>query len=323
MKCKICNKYCKSIRSLSSHLKYHDTNLLNYRIMYENFKTPICPYCGEKSKLKKASNIKYCLTCGSKQCISTHCHKMRHSEKTKEILRNKRFNYLKKKNKNTAWQTHHRREMSYLENWFYENVVIKYELCNKYDVIYEYPFYPYFIDFAFLNIQLAVELDGGTHFDKNGDRIQRDKDKDKLLLYNGWSVFRINYQETNEHAIQKFLEYIGNIDILNPKIFESKIHRGKIQKIKKRKYGTRKDYFKKINEEYAENQKETIEIVENSDVDFSKFGWVKKIAELTNRNPQKIQNWMRKFCPDIWAKAYKTTKAKDYKEVSDERERIK
>jgi len=311
MKCKICQKYCESIRSLSLHLKYfHDLKLIKYFIDYEDFQVPKCKYCNDNAKIVRG--LKYRVTCGSLQCISTDLKQRKHSDKTKEILRKKRFNYLKKKNKNTSWQTHHRREMSYLENWFYENIVKEYNLCEKYDIIYEYPFYPYFIDFAFLNIKLAVELDGGTHFKKNGDRIQRDLDKNKLLLNNGWSILRINYQESNENKIQEFLNFLKNIDILNPKVLQSKIFKGSIRKITNKNHLSKNEYLKKIKKESFIREERNIEIVNKSDIDFSKYGWRKKIAKLINKHPQKIQNWMRKYCPDIWKKAHKTKRAKDY-----------
>lgn len=43
--------------------------------------------------------------------------------------------------------------------------------------------FPYFIDFAFVDLKIAIEIDGSQHLLK--DRKQRDELKDKLLTNNG------------------------------------------------------------------------------------------------------------------------------------------
>lgn len=42
------------------------------------------------------------------------------------------------------------------------------------------------------------------------------------------------------------------------------------------------------------------EIVLNSDIDFSKFGWVEKLSKKTNVLPQKISRLMKKLLPDFY-----------------------
>ena len=62
-------------------------------------------------------------------------------------------------------------------------------LDKKYLIYREYPIFPYFIDFAFVNEKIAVEIDGSQHLEE--DRKKRDEEKDKLLISNGWKVLRI------------------------------------------------------------------------------------------------------------------------------------
>ncbi|MDO8641372.1 MAG: HNH endonuclease signature motif containing protein [Nitrosarchaeum sp.] len=35
--------------------------------------------------------------------------------------------------------------------------------------------------------------------------------------------------------------------------------------------------------------------VQESDIDFTKFGWVQSVAKLINKKPQKVNHWMRKY----------------------------
>jgi 5-methylcytosine-specific restriction endonuclease McrA len=68
-----------------------------------------------------------------------------------------------------------------------------------------------------------------------------------------------------------------------------------------------KSKLKLVKKENKWHQKEehNIEIVKKSNVDFSKFGWVKKVSELINKKPQKINKWMKKYLPDILKYAFK------------------
>jgi len=220
------------------------------------------------------------------------------SEKHKEKLRQKRFEYLKQRNGDSAFERRNLGKMSYLEQWFFDNVIIKHNLLKKYDIINEYPFYPYFIDFAFLNIKLAVELDGASHFKNGKYRLQHDINKDNHLIKNGWKVYRIAYNETNENIINNFLNSLNNIEIFENKKLDENLFKGSLLKLKIRR--NRKEYFDELKLKNYEKQKPYIILVLNSKIDFSKFGWVNKIAKIINQKPQKVNGWMKKFMLDFY-----------------------
>ena len=112
------------------------------------------------------------------------------------------------------------------------NVIIKYNLTEKYDIVNELYVYPYFIDFAFQNINVAVELDGKCHFSNGETRNGHDRKKDDFLIEKGWKVFRIGYTENNEETINEFLSYISNIEACE-KVLEARVLN--IKKLKKKK----------------------------------------------------------------------------------------
>lgn len=250
--------------------------------------------CGKDRKKSKGKILK---TCGNKNCIKKLQYKRTHSEETKEKMRQKRFEYLKLKLGKTAWEKRSNKQMSYLENWFYTKIILKYELEKKYDIVNEYPFYPYFIDFAFLNIKLAVELDGACHFNNGDKRINSDIKKDKFLLNNGWTVFRISYKENNDNIINKFLNILNNI-IVNDKLLEPKIYKGKINKIQKQR--TQKEYYDEKRKNYILSQEKYKKQLLNSNIDFSKFGWVSIVSKIINQKPQKVNVWMKKVMPEFY-----------------------
>lgn len=294
MICKICNKYCKSVRGLSTHLQYHNISLINYKIEYDNFIIPKCA-CGKDVKI----NNRTCKTCGDSACI-TKLHKNRtHSDVTKNKIRIKRVEYLKVRRGNSAWENRWNNKLSYLESWFYDNIIVKYNLHSKYDIVNEYPFYPYFIDFAFLNIKLAVELDGACHFNNGEPRKQHDIKRDDFLIENGWKVFRISYKEINTETINKFINILN--DIYNSdKILDNIVYRGKISYFNTKKRRNRKEYCEQIKLNNEQKQKQYIDIVLNSNINFSKFGWVTETSKIINQKPQKVNAWMLRFMKDFY-----------------------
>ena len=67
MKCEICGSESSDTGNFGRHMKRkHGISLLEYRIQYEGFVVPKCPYCGKDRIFygKAATN-----TCGSKECI--------------------------------------------------------------------------------------------------------------------------------------------------------------------------------------------------------------------------------------------------------------
>lgn len=257
-------------------LKYHTSqNFIVKNIKMRNFSE------SRKMILKKYPNI------------------LKHSDKTKEKMRQSRFNYLKKKNGNTPWERRQKREFSYLENWFKDNIILKYSLQNNYDIIYEYSEYPYFIDFAFLNIKLAIELDGKCHFINGNERLQHDIKKDELLVNKGWSVYRIKFDQIESKiTIDKFINFLNTFNNKKPKVYGDDLYSYNEVKNKRQ--------IKKENDKNKKEKIKNLQIIKNielilqSNIDFSKFGWVQKIASILNKKPQKINKFMKKYMLDFY-----------------------
>jgi very-short-patch-repair endonuclease len=125
----------------------------------------------------------------------------KHSDETKHKMREKRLAYMKEHPENTAWRK--RNKPSYPEQCF-----IKFLKENEYDKKYlierEKSLYPYYIDFAFVDIKLAVEIDGSQHI-LDEDRKLNDDLKNQLLLNDGWKVLRIS-----ENIVKNDWETLNN-----------------------------------------------------------------------------------------------------------------
>ena len=127
----------------------------------------------------------------------------KHSEETKEKLRQKFFENVKKRKGNSTWEKRNRREMSGGEKVLHK-LFIKHGIYDLFLVENEFPLYPYFIDFAFINEKVAVEFDGAFH----EKRKAHDEKRDKILLEQGWRTFRIPARTLKDFRIEHLLEFL-------------------------------------------------------------------------------------------------------------------
>jgi len=143
--------------------------------------------------------------------IASKKYTLHHSDESKEKIRIARLKYMKEHPENTAWRTS---TISYPENLFKE-ALERFELDKKYLIAREYSVFPYFIDFAFINEKLAIEIDGSQHLLE--ERKIKDGEKDLLLKNNGWNIIRIaeNQIKTNiDEVIQIVLHSLETKEII-------------------------------------------------------------------------------------------------------------
>jgi len=108
------------------------------------------------------------------------------TEEHKDKIRVSRLNYMKNNPEKTAWRLSN---LSYPEKLFLEKIK-ELELDKKYLIVRERSVFPYFVDFAFENEKIAIEIDGSQH--ENEDRKNSDIKKDELLNELGWIVIRFS-----------------------------------------------------------------------------------------------------------------------------------
>ena len=131
----------------------------------------------------------------------------RHTAQTKEKMRKKRLEWMENNPEKTAWRM---KNMSYPEKCFQE-LMEKYGLDKKYLIYREFSVFPYFIDFAFIDEKVAIEIDGSQHLEEK--RKISDKNKDELLISNNWRVLRFSSNEVifnQSNVIRLLLDFLGN-----------------------------------------------------------------------------------------------------------------
>lgn len=282
-------KTYKNYITLSQSLRDYGTTLIDYMVEYEGLIIPKCA-CGKNCK---NHGLTFRRTCCSMECRKALRSKQITTEETKEKIRRSRSEFFKRKTGNTPWERRAKGEMSYLEIWFHEKCIEK-ELYCKYDIVNEYCEHPYFIDFAFINEKVAVELDGKHHF-IHEDRIIHDNKRDKYLIDKGWKIFRIKYDELNDKSIDSLLLFIPDNKDKN---YENRLIT----------YNTIKNerIEKKLSEKKKNEEKKKLIIehkikeIKESDIIFSKYGWVNKVADILRIPPQKVNSWMLNNMTDFY-----------------------
>jgi very-short-patch-repair endonuclease len=248
MKCDICDREFKNKGGYVSHIKtcnYVNTIKDEIIFLYVDLFIGVNEIgkkfnIGKDTVIKVLGDKKRSISEGVKIARKKYPERYICSEETKEKIRVKRIQFMKNNPDKTAWRTSN---LSYPEKLFLE----KLEMLNwgeKYSIIREYCIFPYFIDFAFVNEKVAVEIDGSQHL--LVDRKERDDKKDKLLLNVGWNVIRITDKEVKSNIDNVMLE-IKNI--LNSKTSSKKYNLGILsipvgyQKKEKNTFGFTKSIF--------------------------------------------------------------------------------
>lgn len=299
-KCKLCDKQLSTLLSLSKHIRMnhkYNGGILNYYLEYENLIIPKCSFCENDAKLLKG--ISFRKTCGNIEC-KNKSHQIKLDEKTKTKISEKMV-LLHKNGLHPGWSFINKdiNRRSYPEKWFIKNVLEKYKLYDKYTIKEKLPFSKYFLDFAIMDLKIDIEIDGQQHI-RNGETILHDKLRDEFMLSHGWAVYRIAWVElknNSEETISKFLKDINN------KNFYIKYNLVDITKYlnpKKQIHGSREKYFEYIKSIRYNDNVYKIQKIKNSDIDFSKFGWVKKVSEIVNIKHQKVNKWMKKYMLDFY-----------------------
>jgi very-short-patch-repair endonuclease/Trp operon repressor len=150
--------------------------------------------------------------------------KYKHTDISKQKLRESRLKWMKDNPDKTAWR---QSNLSYPEKIFLEKILdIKWN--EKYLIIREMSFFPYFADFAFLNEKIVVEIDGSQHELK--ERRERDIKKDELINSKGWTVIRFSASKIIkdiDECLNILSEYLkksdGDVGVYLHKDFVNKI----------------------------------------------------------------------------------------------------
>jgi very-short-patch-repair endonuclease len=158
-----------------------------------------CKRCN-KSFFPIRKSHRYCSKrCGSLNRVVT--------QQTREKLRQAQLKLIAE-GKHKGWQSRSKCKRSYAEQYV-TDILNKNGIIEKADYQFEYRQNKWFIDFAFVDDKIAIEIDGKQH--NYPERKIKDEEKDTWLTANGWSVHRIKWKRPSVKARQELIKELNNI----------------------------------------------------------------------------------------------------------------
>ncbi len=270
-----------------------------------NVQLHVCSFCGRELTTKSglSRHIKYCIMNPNRKVYQSH----KLSKETKEKISQKmKIAHSEGRHKGWANTRKNVNGMSYPELWF--SSVIKNNFNDK-DFEYNLPVGHYKLDFAWPKKMRYIEIDGKQH------ELQKDYDKkrDDWLKSNGWTCLRLSWsfiQTEKENAIKMMKSFID--DSFELKLQDQFFEKKRLEKLKYDNWKAKKaalglvDKSGKVNRTLIptsewEHRKD---IILQSGVDISKFGYVTKLVLKTGLTKRMIEKTIKRF-PSIFQDRFK------------------
>jgi very-short-patch-repair endonuclease len=280
MICNICNKEIDGIKS-GAHKRWCG-HVSKKSVIVENK----CK-CGKVFETKEYRPRRHC----SASCAS----KFSMTQEVRQKISKSRSKYLKDNPDAHPWKNKSKHNSEPCERFK--------QFLRKNDVSFMSEVSPvdgrYFsIDIAFPEEKVGIEINGNQHYNSDKSLKKYYKERHELIESAGWRLFEIHYSQCfSEDRMSKILQHIkasAHIEY----IYDFEI----IKKQDNRKHGTWKDAGVARKLLWDKEQEQHISAVQNSGIDFSKFGWVGKVALIINQKPQKVKNWMIRIMPEFYNK---------------------
>lgn len=283
--CKFCGKFCKSKNGLTVHIKKCPKNP-------EGTPSKKTIYNYEKELRRQPD--------GSLKRLPPH----KHSEETKRKISKIRKEWLSENKDKHVWKKNSKFVSIPCENF---KSFLKSKNINFVEEYEPFQTCNYCIDIAWPDEKIGIEINGNQHYNRDGSLKKYYSDRHLYFENNGWKIFEIHYTKCYNINIEKF-EDILNLPIYDKEyvgVYFSKKEKQEMSKKEKELEKIKRQNIKKEKSEELYNQhKKIIEnLIYNSGIDFSKYGWSGECKEyLRKRNELfdvNVFKNIKKFFPEF------------------------
>lgn len=205
--CKTCNQIFKTRRKLQEHYKENP----NHRQQTEKPHYKLCcRFCGlEKETTKEGMTLheKYCSYNPNKSFNTWYGKTL--NESTKKLISDKMKIAHKEKRAGT-FPSRKNKEHSYPEKWLIKVLKSELNMIENIDYETEKYFHGQFLDFAWNDKKLCIEMDGEQHERYLSVRL-KDIQKEKNLHKDGWKLLRVkwkNVYNNTQYWIEEIKKFI-------------------------------------------------------------------------------------------------------------------
>lgn len=297
-----CEK-CQTDISNCNYKKHY--NVCNGKKIYKKFEC--CPYCFKTHNEidgQFQNHVRWCLKNPNRNKTKKEKVKKEIRKKLSKEEISKKISVAMKKchaeGRHPGWSFINKdiNRRSYPEKVIF-NFIQKNDLNVRFKIVEKCPISKYFLDFAFIDLKIDLEVDGKQHY-SNKEAIEHDKVRNVFLENKGWKIYRINWAEFLKNKIaefEKFLEFVNNIDSktsvyydISEIILKPKKKYGNIQEFNRKRIEENDKQFIKNNDDYLKN-------INYNFINFNKFGWGSRLKKDGIKNPRKF---LRLMLPEFY-----------------------
>lgn len=285
-KCGEC-KHCKkifdnlSVQDKANHSRWCDENP---KSAMRKHKTLSCVRCGIQFQLLNPKDKKR--TC---QYECQHSH----TDEQKKKLQDIRKEFLKLNPDKHVWKRSNKFKSVPCEN-------VKSFLIKR-DISFIEEYSPseekhYSIDVAFPNLKIGVEINGNQHYNKDGTLEKYYRERHDYLVALGWRLIEVHYSRCfSDESIEKIFDFSIPFD-QNEEIERIKVLLNKPKKHKRQREEAIVDRYSPGWKLWEEKKN----VIFEHDIDFSRYGWVQRVALVLGIKGQKVNKWMKKYQPEFY-----------------------
>ena len=218
-----------------------------------------------------------------------------HTQETKEKISTSRKKYLSNHKDEHVWKRNSKFisiPCQNLKNKFNELGIKYIEELTPFDD------YNYSIDIAWPDIKIGIEVNGNQHYNNDGTLVEYYQKRHNIFESRGWKLYEIHYSKCYNININNFQDIL-NLDIYDKEyvkeLFDKKINKSIIYFENKKKKEEKINFYKNA----------IILLIKESNIDFSKFGWVNKAQNYLKENfnillKGNISRFIKKYYPDFF-----------------------
>lgn len=154
----------------------------------------------------------------------------------------------------------------------------------------------YSVDILIPEYSTVVEINGNQHYNSFGELKDYYKSRNSFIKSKGWNVYEIHYSLVyNIGFCEIILDKIKNNENVNLTFY--------IKEKKEKKFKNRKEYWENRKDVKVNKYSKKLEDLKNSNVNFSKIGWVKLASEILEvKNVGKL---LKEIDPSFYEGCYK------------------
>lgn len=158
------------------------------------------------------------------------------------------------------------------------------------------------IDVAFPDRRLGVEINGNQHYEEAGVLREYYQQRHDLIVESGWTILEVHFSIVYDS--KRLEQLVLRLATGQEPDIDYSFYIKQPKQPKKAKYGDRPTYFTALREQAKIAQRPRVQMLIESGIDFSKFGWVNKAASLLGIREQRVSKWMKRFAPELYSKCF-------------------